>query len=343
MNKTLSAVLRIAFFLGLGILLFWLVVRNQNIELIGQNLAKANYFWAAMSLVFGFVSNVNRSARWNMLLKPLGYKPRFINTFSAVIIGYFANLGLPRLGEVTRCAILSRYEGVPMDKSFGTVFTERVIDVICLLACICITLFVEFDRVGGIAMEFIVTPLTSRFTDASYTFYILTLGIVVMLIGLVYVALKYFSHTAVFSRIKNVLRGFALGIQSVRRVENIGWFIFHTVCMWVMYWMMAYMCFFSFDFTASLSPFTGFVVMVFGAFGFAAPVQGGIGVYHFMVAQTLVQYGLSSDDGTAYAILAHAAQTVAVIIFGLIFLVGLPFLNRKKEFADGKQAAQVTE
>jgi glycosyltransferase 2 family protein len=339
LNKNLSSVLRVAFFLGLGVLLFWLVLRNQNLELIGQNLAKADYKWALLSLVFGFVSNINRSARWNMLLKPLGYKPRFINTFSAVIIAYFANLGLPRLGEVTRCAILSRYEGVPMDKSFGTVFTERVIDVLCLFICICITLFVEFDKVGGIAMDFIVTPMTDKFSNATYTFYILLIGIVVMLFGVVYVGWKYFSHTAVFAKIKNVMRGFAQGIQSVRRVDNIGWFIFHTVCMWLMYWMMAYMCFFAFDFTSGLSPFTAFVVTVFGAFGFAAPVQGGFGVYHFIVSQTLTQYGVAQENGMSYAILAHAAQTVAVIVFGLVALVALPFINRNKEFASGKQAA----
>lgn len=343
MNKTLSSALKIVFFLGLGILLFWLVLRGQNLQLIGENLSKADYKWALLSLVFGFVSNVNRSARWNMLLKPLGYTPRYVNTFIAVMVGYFANLGLPRLGEVTRCAILSRYEGVPMDKSFGTVFTERVIDVICLFICVCITLLVEFDKVGGIAMDFIVTPLTSKFTGGSYTFYALLIGLVVMLVGAIYVGFKYFSHTAIFSRIKNVLRGFAQGIQSVRRVDNIGWFVFHTVCMWCMYWMMAYVCFFCFDFTSTLSVFTGFVIMVFGAFGFAAPVQGGFGVYHFIVSQTLTQYGVSQENGMSYAILAHAAQTVAVIVFGLIALVALPFINRKKEFANGQQADTVAK
>jgi glycosyltransferase 2 family protein len=324
-------------------LLFWLVVRNQNLELIGENLSKADYKWALLSLVFGFMSNVNRSVRWNMLLKPLGYKPRLINTFNAVLIGYFANLGLPRLGEVTRCAILNRYEKVPMDRSLGTVFTERVIDVICLLICLVITLFVEYERVGGIAMQFIVTPMTDKFSNASYTFYILMIGMIVMLLGVVYVGWKYFSHTAVFQRMKNILRGFAQGIQSVRRLDNIGWFIFHTVSMWTMYWLMAYACFFCFDFTEVLSPFTGFVVMVFGAFGFAAPVQGGIGVYHFIVSQTLTQYSVSVENGMSYAILAHATQTVAVIVFGLIALVALPFINRNKEFADANKTPTVTE
>ena len=110
-----------------------------------------------------------------------------------------------------------------------------------------------------------------------------------------------------------------------------------------MYWMMAYCCFFAFDFTSALSPFTGFVVMVFGAFGFAAPVQGGFGVYHFIVSQTLTQYGVAVENGMAYAILAHAAQTIAVIIFGLFALVLSPFINRKKEFGNAKQAAAAAE
>lgn len=149
-------------FASLGVLLLWLILRNQNLELIGSNLKKANYFWASMVLIFGFISNVHRSLRWNMLLEPMGYKPKIYNTFIAVLIGYFANLGLPRMGEVVRCSILNRYEKVPLDKSFGTVVTERILDVFSLLICLRIVLIFEFDRVSNVFYEFILNPILNK-------------------------------------------------------------------------------------------------------------------------------------------------------------------------------------
>lgn len=335
MNKALSSLLKILVFAGLGILLFWLVVRGMNFQLIATNLENADYKWIPLIVVIGFISNVNRSIRWNMLLKPLGYRPRFINTFCAVIIGYFANLGLPRLGEVSRCAILNRYEKIPMDKSLGTVFTERVIDVITLFVCLLIVLLFEFDRVNKIVGEFILNPLANKFNafaNNSNTFYVIVLTAFLLSITTIYIGWRYLRNTIFYTKLMNLLKGFAEGIASVRRIEKPWLFLFHTISLWTMYWLMAYVTFKTLGFTYHLNLGVGFVVMVFGAFGFAAPVQGGFGVFHFIVSQTLVQYNIALENGLSYAILSHATQTLIVILFGLIALIFLPIINRKKEF-----------
>lgn len=69
--------------------------------------------------------------------------------------------------------------------------------------------------------------------------------------------------------------------------------------------------------------------MSFGALGFVVPVQGGIGAYHFVVTQTLIVYGLSYEEGLTFATFAHATQTIAVIISGVLFFFLLPLFNRK--------------
>jgi uncharacterized protein (TIRG00374 family) len=286
-----------------------------------------------MVFVFGFISNIHRSIRWNMLLEPLGYKPKLHNTFIAVLIGYFANLGLPRMGEVFRCSMLNRYEKVPLDKSFGTVVTERIIDVISLFVCLGIVLLFEFERVSNIFYEFIMQPLINKLTSiigqAANTRIILAALVFVFLI-IVYFLWRLIRKTSFYARIIKVLIGFNEGLQSVRKVKNIPMFILHTVSMWLMYWMMAYLCFRAFPFTADLSPIAGFVVMVFGGFGFAAPVQGGFGVYHFIVSQTLLQYGVELNNGLSYALLNHSVQTISIILFGLIALLILPIINKPK-------------
>ncbi len=331
MHRKLSSTVRIIVFASLGVLLLWLILRNQNLELIGSNLKKANYFWASMVLIFGFISNVHRSLRWNMLLEPMGYKPKIYNTFIAVLIGYFANLGLPRMGEVVRCSILNRYEKVPLDKSFGTVVTERILDVFSLLICLSIVLIFEFERVNNVFYEFILNPILNKAQaltgQSARTTLVLLFGMFLLFVVL-FISWRLIRKTAFYERIIKAIKGFNEGLQSIRKVKNIPLLLLHTALMWVMYWMMAYLCFKAFDFTASLSPLAGFVVMVFGGFGFAAPVQGGFGVYHFIVSQTLVQYGIELNDGLSYAILNHSVQTLAVIFFGLISLIILPIINK---------------
>lgn len=333
MYRRFSNVIRVLLFGSLGLILLWLILRNQDIDLIWGNLKKANYFWASMVFVFGFISNIHRSIRWNMLLEPLGYKPKLYNTFIAVLIGYFANLGLPRMGEVFRCSILNRYEKVPLDKSFGTVVTERIIDVISLFICLGIVLLFEFERVKNILFDFIVNPLLKKLTSligqTTNVFLIIVIATVFCIV-LLFALWRILRKTALYEKLLKVLRGFNEGLQSIRKVKSLPLVILHTTLMWVMYWMMAYLCFRSFDFTSQLTPLTGFVVMVFGGFGFAAPVQGGFGVYHFIVSQTLAQYGVDINNGLSYALLNHSVQTLSVIFFGLIALVALPVINKQK-------------
>ena len=140
MKGRLRSTIQIIIFLFIGGFLFWLAFRGQNLSEIKDSIAHAHYEWILPVLIFAFLSNLSRSVRWNMLIHPMGYKPKTFNTFSAVLIGYFANLLVPRLGEITRCTVLNRYEKIPMQSLLGTVLAERVIDVLTLLVILALVI-----------------------------------------------------------------------------------------------------------------------------------------------------------------------------------------------------------
>ena len=149
-NKIISGT-RIAIFLTIGLFLFWLVYKDQPLDEIVEALKEANYFWIAVSLILSLLSHLSRAIRWNLLINPLGYKPKLLNSFFAVMVMYLSNLAIPRSGEIARCSILKKYEKVPLTQLLGTVVVERVIDFIMLLTLLLIVLISQM----GVVLEFV--------------------------------------------------------------------------------------------------------------------------------------------------------------------------------------------
>ncbi len=126
-----------------------------------------------------------------------------------------------------------------------------------------------------------------------------------------------------------MVRGFIDGIKTVGKLKNRNLFLLYTFLIWFLYFLMSYVCFFSFSATSHLGWIAALATMVFGGFGWAAPVQGGFGAFHALVTQTLVLFGIAEDDGLAFAILSHSTQVFGMLTFGLLSLVILPFINKK--------------
>jgi uncharacterized protein (TIRG00374 family) len=330
-KEKIFSVLRILIFLAIGIVLFWLVIRNQDIDLIKEKLRQADWKWAALALVFGFISNIFRAARWNQLIHPLGYKPKLINTFGAVFIGYMANLALPRMGEVTRCAVLSRYEKTPINKLFGTVVTERIIDVLTIFALLLVVVLLEFDKMSAFSIQYVFTPLGAKFNAFiahSFLFYFIIVAAIAAAFFLFWFLFNRFRESKYFLRVKDIVRGFISGIKTVSQLQNKKLFVLYTILIWALYLLMSYSVFFCFHATSNLGFVAALAVMVFGGFGWAAPVQGGIGTFDIIVTQTLVLFGITENDGLPYALLSHVTQMFGMLSFGLLFLVLLPLINR---------------
>ena len=332
-RQNLIQILRLLFFLGLGFTFIWLFLRNLSVEEkqdIISNLKNANYYWILLSMIFGFISNMSRSARWKILMEPMGYNPRFHNVFMSVFIAYFANLALPRLGEVSRCLPLAKYEKIPFEKSFGTVVTERAFDMVIFIILFVINVFLQFSRLWGYLEEKVLDPLQEKFMSLSSLTNILIL-VVVLLLGTVALFLVFRNkNSKLLAKVKKTISGFADGLKSILYMKKPWVFIFHTLNIWFMYLLMTLVVFRCLPATASLGIDAAFSVLMLGSIGIIL-IQGGIGIYPAIVAETLTLYGVFKTTGYAMGWLLWSGQTIMVIIAGLISLVLLPIVNRKND------------
>ncbi|MCK5838710.1 MAG: flippase-like domain-containing protein [Bacteroidales bacterium] len=333
MKKTLILIGKFLFFLGIGIFFIWIFMRTLTpVEKkeIFHSFKQANYWWILLSMGLGILSHTSRTLRWKMLLKPMGYNPRFINVFFAVFIGYFANLALPRLGEVSRCGVLAKYEKIPFNKAFGTVFTERAIDLITFIMLFFINLSLQFNKLNSYIDQKIYTPLSEKFTNFNPNIILLYFFIGLVIIIVVFLILrKKISHTKIYIKIKEIILGFIEGLKSLILIEKPWLFIFHSITIWGLYFIMTYVVFFSMEETSSLSLVSGFAVFVFASIGIIL-VQGGIGIYPAIVAGTLLLYHIPETKGYAMGWLLWSAQTIMIIFAGIVSLSLLPMINKPK-------------
>jgi len=324
-QKITKTIKFLAFFL-IGILIFWMVYKDQDISRLKNILTNdVNYFWVVVSLFLGLISHISRTIRWNLIIEPLGHKPGMLNTFLAVMVGYLMNLALPRMGEISRCGVLARYEKMPFTKLVGTVVLERLIDVLMLLLLLLIVVITQFGQV----LEFLNNnPEVQKKLHKVIYSPLLISGLFFILLIIWFLRHKILA-SRLMRKIMEYVFQFTEGFKSILKMKKKGAFIFHSFFIWFLYYMMTYCIFFAFGFTSHLSVLAGLTIFVLGSFGMVAPVQGGIGAWHFMVIEGLALYGVSRADGQIYALVAHGSMTILLIILGLIAMLVLPFVNER--------------
>jgi uncharacterized membrane protein YbhN (UPF0104 family) len=334
-KKHLASFLKLAISLGLGVgLIYWFVSKMtpEDVALTKDAFSRANYFWILLAPVLGFVSNFSRTERWRMLLEPTGHRPGFWNTYFSVMLMYFFNLLFPRLGEVTRCSILARYENVPLDKSIGTMVVERIVDLISIILVGSLVLFVEYDTLYAYFNETVLNKKASEPTETSYLKWIILGSIILICLGGAF----FVQHKYGFARMKAMLierlKGFAEGLKSIRYLRQPFMFVFHSVFIWVCYFLMVYFSFYALPETASLGAFAGLACLFMGGFAMVA-TPGGIGVYPAMIAQVLVLYGINATIGYAFGSIVWVAQTGSVLIGGALSLLLVAIINRGSSLA----------
>lgn len=337
-------ILKYVLFLGIGIGILYLMWQHNSAAYLEEcrlrgsdqsdcslwnkiksDFSQANWFWIFIVLCIFMVSNVFRALRWNQLLKPLGYSPRFTNSLGTLMLGYFANLGIPRIGEFIRASSMSRYEQIPVEQTMATIIVGRIIDVILLLVFIGISFILSFQ----ILADYFEANLP--FSLATLVYIGIGLGIVGLLglFSLYYFSSRYqTSENKVLKSLSNIISRFMQGLASIKDVENKSFFLFYSIGIWICYYLMTYLCFFAYEPTAHLGPIAGLVVFVFGTVGIVFPSPGGMGSYHYMVTQALIIYGIGGVEAFSFAmILFFAIQLFCNILFGLISLIGLPIYN----------------
>jgi hypothetical protein len=287
-----------------------------SLQELVQYFKNANYSWIALGLFFGLLSHLSRAYRWKFLLEPLGYKPSFINSTLAVLIAYLINIFLPRVGEVSRAAVMTNYEDIPFEKGFGTIVAERLADLLMMLIVISITLFIQFDFIWELLTQDI-NPIKT------ITSLLLLLGIFVVIIFYIRKGKSKFAL-----KLKGFILGLKDGVFSILKMKKKWAFIFHTIFIWIMYVAM---------FWATIPAINGLEVPIGGILiGFIAgglsiaATNGGVGLYPVAVAGALALFDIDKVTGNAFGWIMWTAQTAMIIVFGGLAFLLLPIINKNK-------------
>ena len=319
-RATFIKIIKVILPLALGVFFIWYAVYTATPEerqKILQYILQANPFWVFCSVLLGVMAHLSRAFRWNYLLKPLGYQPPLALNFMAVMIGYVANLGIPRSGEVLRAGTLASYTDIPLKKVFGTIVSERIIDLIMLLLVVVITLFFQSQE--------LFTYLNSKIQNS-----VLVLLFILLLIGagMLFLRLVRSSEHPFLVKIRNFGDGVVEGVKSIFLMEHKGAFLAHTLFIWTLYIAMFYVTKFTVPETATLGIGPMLAAFVTGSFAMSA-TNGGLGVFPIAIALTLELFQIEHSAGEAFGWILWSAQTLTnIVIGGLAFLILPLFYNR---------------
>ena len=305
--------------LSIGLFFIYLTIsftNKEERELIFSYIKNADYRFLLLSVFFGILSHISRAYRWKFLLAPLGYKPRFINSILSVLIAYIANLGIPRSGEILRATILSSYEKIPFEKTFGTIIAERLVDLLILIGFILIALSLQFELIWGILKE-------KRISLNHLMPVLVSLAILFFVVRLLFKQERY----PFITKIKTFCKGVLEGVLSLKTMPHKGIFIAHTLFIWTMYLAMFYVVKWTVYETSILGLNDLLPAFVIGGLAISA-TNGGIGIYPFSVAMMLAAFGVSNESGLAFGWIVWTSQTLMIIVFGSLSFFVLPLFNR---------------
>ncbi|MDR2847536.1 MAG: flippase-like domain-containing protein [Bacteroidales bacterium] len=323
MNSKIKQAVQLTVFLLIGIVLLYFAFRGIDLNELMVHLKQADFKWVALSLVFAVLGLVFRAIRWRMLMEPIDAHPKLLNILHAINVGYLANFVFPRIGEITRCGILNRTDGLPVDKAFGTVIVERLFDVLMVFVMLALMLLFNFQLISDFLVNYIFEPLARNLPGTSSALWVA--GVAVGVVIAVYLLFKLFRRqlagSAVWQKVKGWLKGILDGIQSVRRMKRFGLFWVLNVLVFAMYFMQTYMMFFAFESTSSLGLSDALFVLVITTMAMIVPVQGGIGAYHGTVSIGLTVFGLTRMEGMVYATMSHTTTSLLFIVLGTVSLI----------------------
>ena len=334
MNKKILSLLQYLLFLALAVfLVWWSIGKIDHKSWLNVKAAwlRAD-FWLLIPVILILLgAHFSRAVRWRILMQPMGYNPSVLNTFFAVLVSYIVNLFVPRLGEVMKCSIINRYDKVPTDKLVGTVVAERAFDLVCLAIVFFITFISQIDVIGGYTAE-LFSKIVNNGTSTGRRI-INWLVVIMVLVGILTTirwVFRKFAHVSIFQKIKEIIKNVLHGLTSIRYLKNKGWFIFHSVLIWVFYLAAIRVGMAAMKETSMYGIKESMSVLCMGSIGMIV-APGGVGAYPYAVQKTMVLYGMPEIMGVAFGWLLWGVQFFMVIFFGALSLILLPIINRKKK------------
>lgn len=326
MKKILKTTMKIALpLLVAGGLLYWMYRDFDFAEAKHILLHETNVWWLLASLIPITLSHVIRGLRWLLTLAPLGYRPKVGDSVDSIFVAYAANVLVPRVGEVSRCAVLTKYDRIPFSKALGTLVAERLIDMLLVAVFVCVMLLTQFD----VFMSLFATTGTSGISLGSLLVSPKTYIVIAAIVAGAALLWLWLKNTTLYAKMKQLVRGFVDGLMSLRTMQHKGLFVLYTLGIWVGYFLEFYIAFFCFPFTADLSVVQGLVIFAAISLAIIIPTPNGAGPWHFVVISMMTLYGVSHADASSFALIVHTFQTLGVIMLGVYGWVALQVRNRK--------------
>jgi len=312
-----------------GLFVFWLIFKRFPFKDILMILRKdVNFGIIALSLPFGLFANIIRAYRWGLLIHPLGYRPKTSNLIYSFLGNYGVNLAFPRLGEVWRCTMISRYEKIPFSALIGTMITDRLFDLVPISVIVVVAFILNVPYFNKFFIQ--NSALFEHFYELTTSVW---LYVAVAIIGIVvWLSFVFFKEQVFIQKTKLTLLSIWEGIRSISRMKDKWLFIFYTFLIWLGYFLYFYICFYALPFTRGLGLNCGLIAFGISSIAVTIPVQAGIGAWHFAVIAVLTGFGVSSIDAGAFALIVHTIQALIFTgLFGLFGIMALPIANKKKQ------------
>ena len=332
-NSFVTKIIKYILSIFLTIIIVYFLFKHQDPISLVNELKKVDFNWIILSMIFGALAYVSRGLRWKIMLEAIDYKTSNINNIAAVSIGYFTNLFVPRAGEITRCTALNQKEKIPLNKLFGTIIVERVIDFMALIFLLLFTIISQHKIIKDFYLA--IKNQNSETNSKILLFF----ASFITLILIIFLLKKQIKKLSFYDKIKQFIGGLKEGFKSVGNIKNKTHFWIHTFIIWLMYFLMTYVCFFSMSETNHLSLIDGVFILVLGGIGMVIPTPGGIGSYHAVVMIGLAVLGVgyisfgsestSANPALIFPTIVHIAQTLVAIIMGVISLLILFIFNNK--------------
>lgn len=326
-SNPIKSILTIVISLACAGFFLWLALRGLDFKVIQKSLAKANYLWVLFAACFGVAAYWFRAIRWNLMLEPMGHSISNSNSLWSLSFGYLMNLTIPRSGEVARATALYGVEKVPVDKSFGTIILERVVDLVCMVFFLGLTLIFKYEA--------IISFYKSSGLDINPNKILLVLGILVLGTIVFFTFKKKLANIPFLGKIINFIDGIFQGLTSIFKLKQKGKFVLYTIGIWVSYYFAAYLVCFALPETSDFTFADGFLIIVVGTLGMMVPASGGIGAFNlamkFGFMALFISMGksgeLGGEIGLTYSFISLPMQIVIMLVMGLI---SIPMLAKAR-------------
>lgn len=315
----------------------WFALKGMEFKKIAGYFSKANYLWVFAASIFGILAYWFRAVRWNLLLEPMGYEISTSNSFWTISFGYLMNLTIPRSGELARSTALFGVENVPVEKSFGTIILERVVDLICMMGFLGLTLIFKYKAFVAF-YDYVTKQKEQSGVESSNSKLYIVAGIFAVFAILFFLFRKKLSQFSIYQKVIDFGKGIIHGLTSIFKMKQKGKFIAYTLGIWVSYYLAAYLVCFALPETSQFTFADGFFIIVVGTLGMMVPASGGIGAFHFALKIGIMALFLSmgknpeegGEVGLSYAFISHTMQLVIMLVMGVI---SIPVLAKARNAA----------